>query len=93
MDCESISSPSWNHWLTESSLYPFIGGDSIDRPGTFGWKRPSINMILPYVNPTFLPGSDDKADLGFARPRRSWKTPGTFWPPWNGGIWKPLPRP
>ena len=40
--------------FVESTLYPFIGGDSIDRPEEFSWKRPSINMILPYVNPTFL---------------------------------------
>lgn len=62
VDCEYFI-PNLNHWLTESSLYPFIGGDSIDRPGAFGWKRPSINMILPYVNPTFLPGSDDKTRI------------------------------
>ena len=59
--------PNLNHWLTESSLYPFIGGDSIDRPEEFSWKRPSINMILPYVNPTFLPGSDDKTRIRLSK--------------------------
>ena len=90
VDCEYFI-PNLNHWLTESSLYPFIGGDSIDRPEEFSWKRPSINMILPYVNPTFLPGPTIKP--GFACPRLSWKTPGTFSPPWSGDIWKPLPLP
>ena len=66
VDCEYFI-PNLNHWLTESSLYPFIGGDSIDRPEEFSWKRPSINMILPYVNPTFLPGSDDKTRIRLSK--------------------------
>ncbi len=54
VDCEYFI-PNLNHWLTESSLYPFIGGDSIDRPEEFSWKRPSINMILPLCEPHFPP--------------------------------------
>lgn len=66
VDCEYFI-PNLNHWLTESSLYPFVGGDSIDRPGDFSWKRPSINMILPYVNPTFVPGSDNQTRIRLSK--------------------------
>lgn len=62
VDCEYFI-PNLHHWITESGLYPFIGGDSIDRPSQQDWSRPSINTILPYVNPTFLPGLDDAARL------------------------------
>lgn len=44
-----------------------MGGDSIDRPGDFSWKRPSINMILPYVNPTFVPGSDNQTRIRLSK--------------------------
>ncbi len=47
--------PNLSQWLTESSLYPFLGGSSMARPTASDWSRPAVNMILPYVNPTFLP--------------------------------------
>ena len=64
VDCEYYI-PNLNHWLTESSLYPFLGGDSIDRPNQSSWSRPSINLVLPYVNPTFIPAGkpDDRLKL------------------------------
>ena len=62
VECEYFI-PNLNHWLTESGLYPFLGGDSMDRPEELGWNRPSINLVLPYVNPTFIPGADGSARL------------------------------
>ena len=52
-ECEYFI-PNLHYWVTESLLYPFIGGDSIaGRPQK---KRllPSINMILPYVYPSYF---------------------------------------
>ncbi|MEG0805600.1 MAG: hypothetical protein RSD55_03145 [Lachnospiraceae bacterium] len=47
--------PNLRTWITESSLYPFIGGDTIRRNGkSFFGIRPSLNMILPYVATPFL---------------------------------------
>lgn len=54
VDCEYFI-PNLHYWLTESLLYPFIGGDSVDCPDT-EWNRPSVNLVLPYVNPTFIQG-------------------------------------
>lgn len=62
VDCEYFI-PNLNNWLTESSLYPFLGGDSMNRPEDLGWSRPAINLVLPYVNPTFIPGSDGSGRL------------------------------
>lgn len=49
--------PSMRSWFVESSIYPFIGGDTVAREE----KMPanllnSINFILPYVAPRFLAG-------------------------------------
>ena len=62
VDCEYYI-PNLCHWLNESSLYPFLGGDSVDRPLETDWTRPAINMVLPYVNPTFLPDSATRLRL------------------------------
>lgn len=64
VDCEYYI-PNLRHWLEESSLYPFLGGDSIDGPSESDWTRPAINMVLPYVNPTFLP--DPSARIRLSR--------------------------
>lgn len=46
------SMPNMKQWFVESTLYPFIGGDSVRRK-EFGVSglQPSINMILPYATP------------------------------------------
>ena len=54
--CDSIYFiPNLRHWFTVSSLYPFIGGDTVRREHkSVAGISPAINMILPYVaNPFF----------------------------------------
>lgn len=54
--CESIYFiPNMRHWFTISSLYPFIGGDTVRREyQSIAGISPAINMILPFVaNPFF----------------------------------------
>ncbi len=47
--------PSLRSWITETSMYPFIGGDSVERESEpVGNLLPSINLELPYVMPRFL---------------------------------------
>lgn len=50
---ESIYSlPNLRQWFVESTLYPFIGGDTVRRSEMkVAGLQPSINMILPYANP------------------------------------------
>ena len=44
--------PTLRHWFVESTLYPFIGGDTVRRPTRqAAGLQPSINMILPYTTP------------------------------------------
>ena len=48
-------------WFVESTLYPFIGGDTVRRPGRLpGGLQPSVNRILPYASPE-LPDVDGGA--------------------------------
>ena len=48
--------PNLRVWFAESAMYPYIGGDSVDRPERAGdsGQFNSINLILPYVLPTFM---------------------------------------
>ncbi len=47
--------PHISSWFVESSLYPFIGGDSVrsNAKMTAGLLT-SVNLIMPYVTPAFL---------------------------------------
>lgn len=47
--------PHISSWFVESSLYPFIGGDSVrsNAKVTAGLLT-SVNLIMPYVTPAFL---------------------------------------
>jgi hypothetical protein len=47
--------PRLKLWFSESSLYPFIGGDFLWR-GSYPQRNlyPSINLIMPYTSPTFI---------------------------------------
>jgi nicotinic acid mononucleotide adenylyltransferase len=48
--------PNLRVWFAESAMYPYIGGDSVDRHERAGdsGQFNSINLILPYVLPTFM---------------------------------------
>ncbi len=51
--------PNLKLWFNENLLYPFIGGDTVG----YGEEPilnliPSINLILPYVEPKFIRGAD-----------------------------------
>lgn len=58
--------PNVRKWYVESALYPFLGGDTVDRAG-FGDTKlsPSVNPILPYTDPD-LPGTSRKARFQFS---------------------------
>lgn len=44
--------PNLRSWFVESSIYPFIGGDTVRREGrTVANLLPSVNLILPYAAP------------------------------------------
>jgi hypothetical protein len=44
--------PNLRSWFVESSIYPFIGGDTVKRDSRQAANLlPSINLILPYASP------------------------------------------
>lgn len=47
--------PNLRHWFVESTLYPFIGGDTVRRAAACdtGGLVPAVNQILPYATPFF----------------------------------------
>jgi len=46
--------PTLRQWFVESTLYPFIGGNTIRRPhAPIPGLLPGINHILPYAAPGF----------------------------------------
>ena len=48
--------PNLRMRFVESTLYPFIGGDTIRRSQRLpGGLQPSVNRILPYASPEFAP--------------------------------------
>lgn len=54
--------PSLHSWFVESSIYPFIGGDTVERKEKLKANLlNSINLILPYVMPAFLRGATKEA--------------------------------
>jgi len=53
--------PNLRFRLVESTLYPFIGGDSVRREDNDGTFNPAINRVLPYAPPDF---GEDCADGG-----------------------------
>lgn len=50
--------PTISMWLNERDCYPFIGGDSIERPD--GSASRSVNFILPYTSFNFVGGKNLK---------------------------------
>ena len=46
--------PRLRQWFVESTLYPFIGGNTVRRPSSpVPGLLPGINHILPYANPPY----------------------------------------
>ena len=53
--------PNLKLWFNESAQYPFIGGDMVFRKNKEDdYLIPSINLILPYVSPSFIKDTDSK---------------------------------
>ena len=65
-ECEYFV-PNLRYWLTESLLYPFIGGDSVGERGMTEHMLPSINLVLPYYYPNFMAEVTEKSILNFSR--------------------------
>lgn len=59
VECEYFIS-NLRYWVTESLLYPFIGGDSIEKGHSRKRMLPSINLILPYYYPNYFRGVGEK---------------------------------
>ncbi len=58
--------PNLRGWLVESTLYPFIGGDTVRRESVkVAGLSPSINMIFPYTRP-FLKDTSEEALFDFS---------------------------
>lgn len=53
MEVDSVYAiPNLRHWFVESTIYPFIGGDTVRRDTIkVAGLTPSINMIFPYTVP------------------------------------------
>ncbi len=47
--------PNLRRWFVESTLYPFIGGDTVRRRSGPRRLQPSVNRILPYASPGICP--------------------------------------
>lgn len=59
--------PNMLYWFTESLLYPFIGGDSVEGGIVERNYPPSINLILPYQYPKYLHGAPAPAVRQYSR--------------------------
>lgn len=47
--------PNLNVWFNESILYPFIGGDAVERMVDYKSNMiPSVNFVLPYASPSYI---------------------------------------
>ena len=60
--------PNLRAWYVESTLYPFIGGDTVEHPALErSGLQPSVNLILPYVYPEHLRQCGADAAYTFSR--------------------------
>lgn len=51
--------PNLRLWFNENLMYPFIGGDTVEYGDELNLNLiPSVNLILPYVEPKFIRGVD-----------------------------------
>lgn len=58
--------PRLRYWFKESDLVPYIGGDMVETKLVNGTLIPSINMILPYVSPSFIKEGSNEAIYSFS---------------------------
>lgn len=59
--------PNLKTWFVDDAMYPFIGGDSVEREYSSNANLlPSINLILPYALPAFLAEENKKAVFDFS---------------------------
>ena len=60
--------PNMRAWFVESTMYPFIGGDTVghDEPSVPG-LTPSMNLVLPYAFPRFYKECDREAVFRFSQ--------------------------
>ncbi len=60
--------PDLRAWFVESTMYPFIGGDAVDKtvPSVPG-LTPAVNLILPYAFPRFYSRCGREAVFRFSR--------------------------
>ena len=60
--------PNLRAWFVESTMYPFIGGDTVghDEPSIPG-LTPAVNLILPYAFPRFYKECGREAVFRFSR--------------------------
>lgn len=66
VDCEYFI-PNLHYWVTESLLYPFLGGDSVEDRPALGRMLPSANLILPYFYPRHFSDAGDGAIRALSR--------------------------
>lgn len=54
--------PNIRAWFNEKGMYPFVGGDSVDRGmSKKRYMLPSIYFTLPYASPSFVKHTQSKA--------------------------------
>ena len=60
--------PRLREWFVESTLYPFIGGNTVRRPvSPVPGMMPGINHILPYASPSFRGECSEEAVFELSR--------------------------
>lgn len=60
--------PDLRAWFVESTMYPFIGGDTISgAESSVPGLTPSVNLILPYASPRFYKDCGRQAVLRFSQ--------------------------
>ena len=60
--------PNMQAWFVESTMYPFIGGDTLaGAQSSVPGLTPSVNMILPYAYPRFYHQCGRSAVLRFSQ--------------------------
>ena len=66
VDCEYFI-PNLHYWVTESLLYPFLGGDSVSGREEQSRMLPSVNLILPYFYPRHFSDASEEAVRNLSR--------------------------
>ena len=60
--------PDLRAWFVESTMYPFIGGDAVDKAAaSVPGLTPAVNLILPYAFPRFYRECGREAVFRFSR--------------------------